>query len=93
MVIVLTTGMLESSRAFTVCNMNEDGQDACKPSVKKSNPVDPSPACCDALKGADLNCLCSYKDSFLLPTFGIDPKQAIAAPPKCGLTNPPNCQG
>lgn len=93
MIIVLMTGMLESSRAVTICNMKGYGQDACMPSVKKSNPVDPSPACCDALKGADLNCFCSYKDSFMLPILGIDSKQAMATPPKCGLTNPPDCQG
>ncbi|GLT64808.1 hypothetical protein SLA2020_372780 [Shorea laevis] len=91
MVIVLMTGMLKSSRAVSLCNMNQEGLDACKPSVKKVDPVDPSPACCDALKGADLKCLCSYRHSFMLPSLGIDPNHAMATPPKCGLTNPPDC--
>ncbi|GLU08043.1 hypothetical protein SLE2022_249720 [Rubroshorea leprosula] len=91
MVLVLVTGMLESSRALSLCGMDEDGLLACKPSVTKPDPVDPSPECCQALKGADLTCFCSYKNSMTLPALGIDPDLAMALPAKCNLTTPPGC--
>lgn len=85
----------QGSKAMSLCNMDDQGLMACKPSVTPPppDPVDPSSDCCDALKGADLKCLCSYKNSFLLPSLGIDPDLALALPPKCNLTLPPDCWG
>ncbi|MCE3215049.1 hypothetical protein HAX54_000614 [Datura stramonium] len=79
------------SSGLSFCNMNDDGITACKPSVTQPNPVEPSTSCCEALSGADLQCLCSYRNSFLLPSLGIDPALALALPTKCNLTSPPNC--
>ncbi|KAJ8899297.1 hypothetical protein K2173_018271 [Erythroxylum novogranatense] len=81
-----------SSWALTLCNMTEDGLTACKPSVTTPNPVDPPSAdCCQALSTADLTCLCSYRNSMMLPSLGIDPVLAVGLPAKCNLTPPPNC--
>ncbi|XP_028769702.1 putative lipid-transfer protein DIR1 [Neltuma alba] len=79
------------SRGLSLCNMNDEGIEACKPSVIEPNPVDPSAECCKAISGADLQCLCSYKNSPELPLFGIDPNLALSLPAKCNLTLPSNC--
>ncbi|XWS31198.1 hypothetical protein CRYUN_Cryun23aG0057000 [Craigia yunnanensis] len=71
--VVLMMIMVEGSRAMTLCDMNDEGLEACKPSVTQPNPVDPTPKCCEALKGANLTCLCGYKNSMWLPSLGIDP--------------------
>lgn len=92
MMIMVVLMVDEGSNAMTLCNMNDDGLAACKPFVTKPNPVDtPSTECCKALGGANLTCLCSYKNSFLLPSLGIDPQLAMALPPKCNLQMPPDC--
>ncbi|XP_071738061.1 putative lipid-transfer protein DIR1 [Rutidosis leptorrhynchoides] len=80
--------MINGLRAVEICNMTEDGLMACKPSVTNPNPVDPTSECCKAVSGADLKCLCSYKDSVMLPSLGIDPTLAIALPAKCNITAP-----
>ncbi|KAK1567893.1 hypothetical protein Q3G72_017862 [Acer saccharum] len=88
--------MVEGTRAglINLCNMNEDDLSTCKPAVTKPNPVDPPPpACCEVLKKADLSCLCSYKESPMLPALGIDPDLAMGLPPKCNLPLPQSCQG
>ncbi|RRT50566.1 hypothetical protein B296_00047954 [Ensete ventricosum] len=76
----------ESGQA--VCNMTQEGFDACKPSVTPPNPPPPSAACCKPLANADLPCLCSYKNSPLLPALGIDPGLAMKLPPNSPLTPP-----
>lgn len=81
----------QGSKAMTLCNMDEKGLMACKPSVTPPDPVDPTEECCEALRGADLKCLCSYRNSLMLPSIGIDPDLAIALPPKCSLTLPTDC--
>ncbi|KAI8548794.1 hypothetical protein RHMOL_Rhmol07G0301700 [Rhododendron molle] len=53
--------VIGGSEALELCNMKEDGLNACKPTVTQPNPVDPTPPCCEALSGADLTCLCGYK--------------------------------
>ncbi|KAL4363569.1 hypothetical protein GQ457_04G025980 [Hibiscus cannabinus] len=90
-VVLMMVIMLEGTRAISLCDMNDDGIEACRPSVTQPNPVDPTPLCCDALKGANLSCLCSYKNSMWLPSLGIDPALAMALPPKCNLHMPPDC--
>ncbi|XP_054789746.1 putative lipid-transfer protein DIR1 [Prosopis cineraria] len=90
-VIVVAVMFVGGSRGLSLCNLNEEGIAACKPSVSEPNPVDPSTECCKALSGADLECLCSYKNSFQLPLLGIDPNLALALPAKCNLTLPSDC--
>lgn len=89
--MVVIAAVIGGLEALELCNMNEDGLTACKPSVTTPNPVDPTPPCCEALSAADLTCLCGYRHSFVLPSLGIDPDLAIALPAKCNLTLPPNC--
>nr|XP_033512731.1 putative lipid-transfer protein DIR1 [Nicotiana tomentosiformis] len=91
MVLGILLVLVELTNGLSLCNMNEDGLTACKPSVIQPNPVAPSASCCEALSGADLQCLCSYRNSLLLPSLGIDPELALALPPKCNLTSPANC--
>ncbi|KAL6978890.1 hypothetical protein U1Q18_020557 [Sarracenia purpurea var. burkii] len=88
---VAVLAVIGGLKAVELCDMNEDGLAACKPAVTTSNPVDPSPPCCEALSTANLTCLCSYRNSFMLPSLGIDPDLAMALPAKCKLTPPTNC--
>ena len=79
------------AEGFKLCNMSEDDLEKCKPAVSKPTPAGPSTECCKALSGADLTCLCSYKNSETLPLLGIDPDLAMALPAKCKLTPPSQC--
>lgn len=86
-----------SSRASEVqktvfCKMTQAGLDACKPAIMGPKP-EPKPAdeCCTALKAADLNCLCSYKNSGWLALLNIDPNLAMQLPSKCDITPPATC--
>lgn len=83
--------LLEGSKALDLCNMSQDGLTACKPAVTQPNPPDPTSDCCKALSGADLTCLCSYKNSPILPSLGIDPGLAMGLPIKCNLKPPSGC--
>lgn len=91
--LLVVVALFEGSRAVSVCDISEDGLAACKPSVTKPDPVEPpSVDCCKAVSGANFTCLCSYKNSYLLPYLGIDPDLAMALPSKCNLsTAVPSC--
>ncbi|MED6161518.1 hypothetical protein PIB30_061511 [Stylosanthes scabra] len=89
--VVTAATMTKGSSGISVCNMSEDGLMACKPSVTQPNPTDPTTECCNAVSAADLQCLCSYKNSVQLPFLGIDPDLAIALPAKCNLKTPVGC--
>ncbi|KAJ0111273.1 hypothetical protein Patl1_03112 [Pistacia atlantica] len=91
-VVLMVVLLAESSRAMELCNIDDEGLTACKPSVMKPEPVAPSEECCKAVQGANLTCLCSYRTSPWLPAFGIDPDLALQLPPKCNLTPPADCQ-
>ncbi|KAF9606067.1 hypothetical protein IFM89_023090 [Coptis chinensis] len=82
---------ITSSKALILCNLNQDDLITCKPAVTKPNPVDPTSDCCTALTKANLTCLCSYKNSMVLPLYGIDPDLAMKLPEKCSLTPPTTC--
>ncbi|XP_020550989.1 putative lipid-transfer protein DIR1 [Sesamum indicum] len=70
-----------------------EGEDlmACKPAVVPPRPPPPSGRCCSALARADIRCLCTYKNSKLLPSLGIDPNLAVQLPDKCKLPHPAHC--
>ncbi|MQL94669.1 hypothetical protein Taro_027329 [Colocasia esculenta] len=97
LVAVLAAGHLpaatpaESSTIF--CNMTQEGLNACKPAVTKSNPADPSLACCAALSSADLGCLCNFKNTNpkTMRLMGVDPDLAMKLPAKCNIPPPANC--
>ncbi|KAJ9701312.1 hypothetical protein PVL29_006590 [Vitis rotundifolia] len=90
-IVALVLAALASSNAQTICNMSGEGLMACKPSVAPPNPAPPSAACCSALSHADIHCLCSYRNSKLLPSMGIDPNLALQLPKKCNFPNPAHC--
>jgi hypothetical protein len=72
------------------CRNTKHYSSARKPSVTQPKPTKPTIKCCEALS-ADLQCLCSYKNSAELPFLGIDPTLAAGLPKECNLTPPPNC--
>ena len=90
-VALLVVVVAEVSNAQTICNVSVNNLMTCKPAVTKPNPARPTPTCCSVLSHADLGCLCSYKNSNLLPSLGIDPNLAMQLPAKCKLPHPANC--
>ncbi|KAK9283505.1 hypothetical protein L1049_011751 [Liquidambar formosana] len=82
---------LVGTNAQTICNVSGGGLMSCKPAVTPPNPSPPSAACCSAISHADLRCLCSYRNSKLLPSLGIDPNLAMQLPDKCNLPHPAHC--
>nr|XP_025886016.1 putative lipid-transfer protein DIR1 [Solanum lycopersicum]AQU12697.1 putative lipid-transfer protein DIR1 [Solanum lycopersicum] len=89
--IVLSSVNIEVVRAQGICNVSGEGLMSCRPSITPPYPTAPTAQCCNALSRADMACLCSYKNSQLLPSLGIDPNLAIQLPQKCRLPNPPRC--
>ncbi|KAL4389373.1 hypothetical protein HN51_010262 [Arachis hypogaea] len=90
LVICMIGSMANGQGSF--CKMPISGLNDCKPSVSNNvaNPVDPSfnSPCCKAVRGADLDCLCGYKDSPYLRVYGIDPTKAMLLPIKCKAKDP-----
>ncbi|GMI92966.1 DIR1-like [Hibiscus trionum] len=82
---------IATTDAQTICNMPTSDLMACKPAVTPPNPPPPTSTCCSALSHADMRCLCSYKNSNLLPTLGIDPNLAMKLPSLCKLPHPAKC--
>ncbi|MBA0779906.1 hypothetical protein Gotri_004083 [Gossypium trilobum] len=82
---------IATTDAQSICNMPASGLMACKPAVTPPNPPPPTSTCCSALSHADMRCLCSYKNSKLLPSLGIDPNLAMKLPSLCKLPHPANC--
>ncbi|KAL1295510.1 hypothetical protein HN51_056389 [Arachis hypogaea] len=72
----------------SMCNVSIGDLMPCKPAVTPPNPLPPTKECCSVLSKADLKCLCTFKDSPLLPSLGIDPKLAMQLPQKCHLPDP-----
>ncbi|KAF3338384.1 lipid-transfer protein DIR1 [Carex littledalei] len=68
--------------AMSLCKVGDDGR-ACLPAVRGSNPPPPTAKCCNAIRGADVKCLCSYISSSLVRIlFGINTKEAQKLPGK-----------
>lgn len=88
LMLVIMAAIVGGSEGKGLCEMSVDGFKSCKPSFTPPEPVDPSAKCCEALSGANLSCFCYYRNSIMLPYFGIDPELAIG---KCNFTNTTNC--
>ncbi|KAL8087676.1 hypothetical protein AgCh_037718 [Apium graveolens] len=88
--VVIMVAIVGGSEGKGLCEMSVDDFKSCKPSFTPPKPVDPSAKCCEALSGANLSCFCYYRNSIMLPYFGIDPQLAIG---KCNFThtNTTNC--
>ncbi|CAN6858268.1 unnamed protein product [Brassica oleracea] len=91
MVVVVMATLAERSVAIDLCGMTQSELNECKPAVSKENPTNPSTLCCDYLKHADFSCLCGYRNSPWLGSFGIDPALALGLPSKCDMPNAPAC--
>ncbi|KAK4410488.1 UNVERIFIED_CONTAM: hypothetical protein Scaly_0146500 [Sesamum calycinum] len=89
--IIIGNISIHVTYAQTVCGMSGEDLMACKPAVTLPHPPPPSGRCCSALAHADIRCLCTYKNSKLLPSLGIDPNLAIQLPDKCKLPHPAHC--
>jgi hypothetical protein len=91
---VLVVLAASAEMAHGVCNLSSAGIRACQPAAAIRNPTDkPSAECCAALAGADLACLCRYKNAagMWARFYGIDINRALGLPGKCGLAMPANC--
>ncbi|XP_030536545.1 putative lipid-transfer protein DIR1 [Rhodamnia argentea] len=94
--VVLLLGLMAVIACCThaqqiVCNAPVSGLIACRPAVTLPNPPPPVAVCCDALRHADLKCLCQYKDSPLALQLHVSPKLALELPKKCKLPHPAPC--
>ncbi|XP_062188685.1 putative lipid-transfer protein DIR1 [Phragmites australis] len=91
--LLLVALALAAAPTEAVCNMSNEQFMSCQPAAAKTTDPAPRPSdsCCAALAGADLNCLCSYKNSPWMSVYNIDPKRAMELPAKCGLATPANC--
>ncbi|XP_054792900.1 putative lipid-transfer protein DIR1 [Prosopis cineraria] len=87
MMIGLLGGKAES---VVLCNTDSTKLNLCRAAVTGSNPPPPTQACCAVVRHVNMPCLCKYKS--VLPSLGIDPKNALALPAKCGLRSP-QCPG
>ncbi|CAE6228539.1 unnamed protein product [Arabidopsis arenosa] len=91
MIVVVMAMLVDKSVAIDLCGMTQDELNECKPAVSKENPRSPTEPCCTALQHADFTCLCGYKNSPWLGSFGVDPELASGLPKQCGLANAPTC--
>ncbi|KAF7831129.1 putative lipid-transfer protein DIR1 [Senna tora] len=88
--IVVTALVGGGAEAVVLCNTDSTKLNLCRAAVTGNQPPPPTEACCAVIRHANLPCLCKYKS--VLPTLGIDPKNALALPSKCGLRSP-QCPG
>src|SRR3989442_4529514 len=94
LVIVAMLAIVLSSTTINgqnICNVPISGLLSCRAAVTPPNPPPPTSGCCSVVSHADLKCLCSYKNSNLLPSLGIDPNLAMKLPEKCKLPHPASC--
>ncbi|KAG9137332.1 hypothetical protein Leryth_026635 [Lithospermum erythrorhizon] len=92
LLVAIASNEIKKSNAQSICNISAFGLMACRPAVTPPNPAPPSNTCCSALAHADISCLCSFRNSALLPTLGIDPRLALLLPVMCNLASaPPTC--
>ncbi|KMT00485.1 hypothetical protein BVRB_9g217850 [Beta vulgaris subsp. vulgaris] len=79
------------SPGHIICQMTQQGFEACLPSVTKTNHVPPSKPCCSAVSKANFRCLCKHRDSPLLAAYGVSPALAMALPSKCNVKTSFKC--
>ncbi|KAJ4956997.1 hypothetical protein NE237_013780 [Protea cynaroides] len=91
MAVVLGKEVMVSKAQTTLCNLTGAELSTCKPFVTPGTTAEPSDLCCAALSHANLKCLCSFKNSNWLSSFGIDPNLALQLPAKCKLSQVLQC--
>ncbi|CAF2137632.1 unnamed protein product [Brassica rapa subsp. trilocularis] len=90
--MVLTAAiMVKEVSSLTICKIDINDMQKCRPAVIGINPPPPVNECCVVVRSANLECFCGFK--FYLPILGIDPSKVAALVAKCGVTTiPPSCQ-
>ncbi|KAL2336499.1 hypothetical protein Fmac_010945 [Flemingia macrophylla] len=88
LVATLLIALLGGAKGVELCNIDSSQLNLCRTAVTGRNPPPPDEKCCAVIRQANMPCLCKYKS--LLPAYGINPKNALALPSKCGLQSP-NC--
>ncbi|KAF3338385.1 lipid-transfer protein DIR1 [Carex littledalei] len=83
--IISHHGKVVSAASF--CKVGDDGQD-CLSAVRGSNPPPPTAKCCNAIRDANMKCLCSYLSSSFFCIFGINTNEGKKLPGKCGIAGP-----
>ncbi|GAB4853929.1 hypothetical protein Ancab_018138 [Ancistrocladus abbreviatus] len=73
------------AKGMTICGVNRDELYTCLPAAAAGNPAPPSPACCKATARANLQCLCSYRNSDIVLALGINLNEAMKVPAKCNV--------
>ncbi|XP_057441078.1 putative lipid-transfer protein DIR1 [Lotus japonicus] len=86
----LFIALLGGAQAVALCNIDTSQLKSCRAAATGEHPPPPDKNCCDVVRQANLPCLCKYKSA--LPSFGINPTQALKLPSECGLSTPPECQ-
>ncbi|VVB17389.1 unnamed protein product [Arabis nemorensis] len=85
--MVLTAAMLVTeAMSISLCNINTNDLEKCRPAVAGRNPPPPGPDCCAVVKAANIECGCKYK--FYLSSYGINPSKAKAVIASCGARIP-----
>lgn len=84
--------LVKEATSLTICKMDTNDMQKCRPAVTGNNPPPPVNECCVMVRAADLECFCRFK--FYLPFLGIKPSKVAALVAKCGVTTiPPGCRG
>ncbi|XP_028768347.1 putative lipid-transfer protein DIR1 [Neltuma alba] len=89
LVVALLIALLSGAQAVVICNVETSRLNLCRAASTGRHPPPPSRRCCAVIRRANLPCLCRYKS--LLPAAGINPRNALALPGKCGLRTPRRC--
>ncbi|CAA0833624.1 Bifunctional inhibitor/lipid-transfer protein/seed storage 2S albumin superfamily protein [Striga hermonthica] len=71
----------------SVCSIKLSELAECFPAI--AGGTSPTVKCCNVLHKAKLSCLCAYKKDFA--KYGVDPKNALALPKRCGIKVPRAC--
>lgn len=83
--IAIARGAINS----TICNVDSTELAQCLPTISGKSPPPPTKGCCKVVRRVDMKCLCNYKS--VLPSFGANPKLAMALPKKCGMKKRSKC--
>ncbi|MCD7466736.1 hypothetical protein HAX54_003741 [Datura stramonium] len=91
--LIMTTVQIVTSNAAgtptTICRVTINELAQCLPAVMGKKPPNPTPACCAALRKADLRCMCNQKSE--LGKFGISSAAAMKLPKECRINVPAGC--
>ncbi|KAJ4911267.1 Bifunctional inhibitor/lipid-transfer protein/seed storage 2S albumin superfamily protein [Raphanus sativus] len=89
--VLIAPIMVKEVTSLTICKIDINDMQKCRPAVTGINPPPPVNECCLVVRSANLECFCRFK--FYLPILGIDPSKVAALVANCGVTTiPPSCR-